>query len=141
MGSVMNLAFWCGCGRAQVNRNGVCPRCARRHKLSRERFGGLREAVLARDGYRARCCGARDDLLVHHRSYDRQRLRDLVTLCRRCHARIHGTLRPPFAFPGELLELWREQHPGLAEQMRLQLTPGFSTQIEARQAALFERAA
>ena len=138
----MNLALWCACGRAQLNRKGVCPRCARRAKLSREDFGGLREQALARDGYRGQCCGAIEDLLVHHRSYDRRTLRALVTLCRRCHTRIHATWRPSFAFPDELLALWREAHPGLAEQMRLPLTAHAAAfAIEARQAALFERAA
>lgn len=138
----MNYALWCACGRGQVNSKGVCPACARRAKLSREDFGGLREHALERDGYRGQCCGALDDLIVHHRAYDRRALRALLTLCRRCHTRIHRTMRPSFAFPDELLALWRETHPGLAEQMRLPLvSPAAARAFEARQAPLFERAA
>jgi len=39
------------------------------------------------------CCGATDNLEVHHTSYDRLgtlfEFRDLMTLCRRCHKKVH----------------------------------------------------
>lgn len=49
----------------------------------------------------------------------------LITLCRTCHQRVHHTWRPAFSFDGLLRLLWREAHPGLAEQwaLRLQLPP------------------
>jgi hypothetical protein len=137
----VQTALWCSCGRERVASNGLCETCNRRERLSREMFGGLRTEILERDGFRGQCCGAIEDLLVHHRRPGRNLRRLLTTLCRRCHARIHRTLYPTFAFPAELRELWREAHPGQAEQLCLRLTTHFSTGIEAEQPALFEAAA
>lgn len=120
MVSVAQGALWCGCGREEINSRGVCPTCARREKLSRENFNGLRGRVLARDGY-ARCCGETADLLVHHRRPGWNQSRLMITLCRRCHARIHSTLRPSYGFPEELLAFWREIHRDVPVQLRLSL--------------------
>lgn len=109
-------SLWCSCGSLLVNRHGRCAGCERRRRLSLERFGGLREAALLRDRYRCRHCRTRDDLLVHHRRPGVNVLRLLITLCRRCHSRVHNTLRPQYEFPALLLTLWRESHPGVAEQ-------------------------
>jgi len=52
------LVMHCPCGNAKVLALGLC---ATRHTLKRqdeEYFGGLREAVLERDGYRCRVCDA-----------------------------------------------------------------------------------
>jgi hypothetical protein len=50
--------------------------------------GGLRERLLERNRFRCRGCGKRSALVVHHR--DRCNRADLlVTLCIRCHLRIH----------------------------------------------------
>jgi hypothetical protein len=48
----------------------------------------LREACLARDGYRCRLCNCPDALQAHHRTYERfgrEALNDLTTLCASCH--------------------------------------------------------
>ena len=48
----------------------------------------LREACLARDGYRCRLCNSPDDLQAHHRTYARfghEAVDDLTTLCAPCH--------------------------------------------------------
>ena len=48
----------------------------------------IREACLARDGYRCRLCNSPDDLQAHHRSYARfghEDVDDLTTLCAPCH--------------------------------------------------------
>lgn len=62
-------------------------------------FGGLRELVLQRDGYKCQRCGVALLLTphrtaVHHRDGDKDHnsLDNLVTLCRKCHPRIHGPL-------------------------------------------------
>ncbi len=139
---LIQTALWCACGRDHVNSRGVCPTCERRGRLSRERFGGQRERVLERDGERCQCCGAIEDLLVHHRRRGSKQMREMITLRRGCHTRIHHTLRPSFAFPEVLRQLWREQHPDLAEQLCLPLTVEHTMTIEdAAQAALFEIAA
>lgn len=144
MGGVLELqqtALWCACGRDRIEGNGQCSTCNRRARLSREKFAGHREEVLERDGYRAQCCGVIEGLLVHHRRPGRSARRLMISLCRRCHTRIHRTLRPRFTFPAELRPLWREVHPGQVEQLCLPLTAGFAPTIEAEQPALFEAAA
>lgn len=60
-------------------------------------------------------------VLVHHRRPEVDQIRWLLTLCRRCHVRIHRTWRPAYGFPELLRVLWREQHADLAEQLELAL--------------------
>jgi 5-methylcytosine-specific restriction endonuclease McrA len=55
----------------------------------------VREQVLARDRYRCRRCGTRENLSVHiapwlKADHSRARLEDSVTLCLRCHGTIDG---------------------------------------------------
>ncbi|MEW6747515.1 MAG: HNH endonuclease signature motif containing protein [Planctomycetota bacterium] len=56
----------------------------------------LRELVLARDGFRCRCCGSRVSLMAHHiewlSSGGRTEAGNLVSLCTRCHSRVHEGL-------------------------------------------------
>lgn len=103
-------------------------------------FGGLRAEVLERDRYRAQCCGAIDGLIVHHRKPGRNARRLLIALCRRCHAKVHRTKYPRYTFPAELRDLWREAHPGQAEQLCFDLAAQ-SGHLPAEQPALFEAAA
>jgi hypothetical protein len=42
------------CGRPEILPLGLCPTCYTLKRQDEEYFGGLREAVLERDGYRAR---------------------------------------------------------------------------------------
>jgi len=53
----------------------------------------LKRQIHRRDGYRCRLCGHDDvQLHVHHRTYAtyaEERLEDLITLCRSCHAHFH----------------------------------------------------
>ena len=52
----------------------------------------LRLRVLKRDGYKCAHCGASKPLDVHHKTYERvgrERMRDLVALCRECHEAEH----------------------------------------------------
>ena len=86
-------------------------------------MGGLREAVLERDGYRCRVCDAsgRDkrSIIVHHRVPGKSVLNLMLSLCPSCHAKIHRTKAVLSAMPPLLLELWREQHPKGHEQKQL----------------------
>lgn len=118
-------SLWCGCG-APLYRRGLCRRCLRRERLSRECFGGLRDRILSRDERQCQCCGELEEreLLVHHRRPGLNHARLLVTLCRRCHTRIHRTWRPRYGFAGLLRALWREQHKGWPEQRELSLGAG-----------------
>lgn len=138
---LMQESLLCGCGVSSVGRLGLCSKCERRARLSRENFDGFREAALRRDGYRCRVCNEPDEslLLVHHRKPGVSGLENLITLCRRCHVRIHRTFRPGFWFASiELLRrLWREVNADLAEQRLLDLL-GETRAGREEQTGLFE---
>jgi len=51
-------ALCCPCGRPEILALGLCASCYTMKRQDEAYFGGLREAVLARDGYRCRGCGA-----------------------------------------------------------------------------------
>jgi hypothetical protein len=123
MPAVIQTSLLCGCGSSRFSDGGICPVCSRRARLSLEDFGGLREQALKRDGYQCQVCGELDParLLVHHRAPGVQKLDRLLTLCRGCHARIHHTWRPGWAFLSFALlrRLWRELHRDLPEQRLL----------------------
>jgi 5-methylcytosine-specific restriction endonuclease McrA len=86
-------------------------------------FGGLREAVLARDGYRCRGCGAsgrgKRKITVHHRVPGVSRLELMISLCPGCLAKVERTKMVLAEMTPLLLELWREQHPAGQEQVML----------------------
>lgn len=67
-------------------------------KLQREErhYGGKREQVLKRDGYKCQQCQRTDKLVVHHKDNNgrgcpkpNNELKNLVTLCRKCHLEAH----------------------------------------------------
>ena len=102
---------------------GLCATCYSLHRQDDEHFGGLREAVLDRDGRRCRVCdapgGRKRSLAVHHRVPGRSELGLMITLCLACHARVTRQLALNACWPPLLVELWREQHPEAHEQLQL----------------------
>ncbi len=64
-----------------------------RRKLEPEKYKALCKQVLERDGWRCQSCGALRDLQVHHLQFRSRlgadRLRNLITLCARCHRLKH----------------------------------------------------
>ena len=63
-------------------------------------FGGNRDKVLERDGYKCQMCGQdeKSDLIVHHKDglgrgskKKNNNMENLVTLCNFCHGEVHGT--------------------------------------------------
>ena len=115
------LDLLCRCGRRPVELKvpGCCRLCYQRRYRSVRFFGGWREAVLKRDRFRCRACGADRRLVVHHRDA-RNEKRGLITLCIRCHVRLHRYRRIRRWVPEVLLGLWSEIHPG--QPLQLQLT-------------------
>jgi hypothetical protein len=113
----------CPCGNAKVLALGLCATCYTLKRQDEEHFGGLREAVLERDGYRCRVCDAsgRDkrSIIVHHRVPGKSVLNLMLALCPACHAKIHRTKAVLSKMPPLLLKLWREQHPKGHEQTAL----------------------
>ena len=110
----------CPCGIGPVEKAGVCLPCYRARWHSLRRFGGHREEVLARDGYRCRVCTGDADLVVHHRA-PVQDIASMITLCAGCHARVHRSLVLTHWVPELLLALWVEAHPDRPEQLQLLL--------------------
>lgn len=134
-GEGRQLSFLCACGRRPIEMKSpaCCRRCYDRRHHSLRFFGGMRERVLERDRFRCRACGARVRLLVHHR--DRSNEPDLlITLCIRCHARIHRSLGVRRWLSGPLLNLWRELHRD--EPLQLQLALGSVAKGDCSERAL-----
>jgi hypothetical protein len=91
-------------------------------------FGGLREKVLERDGYKCRVCGKPGlhgkKLTVHHRERGKSVMRLMITLCRGCHSKVHKRILMIGVDIPELLRvLWREFHPGGSEQLPMDFSP------------------
>jgi hypothetical protein len=118
------LSFFCACGKRPIELKslGCCCRCYDRRYHSLRLSGGMRERVLERDRYRCRACGALQRVLVHHRDRHHEP-KGLVTLCSRCHIRIHRSLGVRHWLSGFLLKLWRELHRHEPMQLRLALGP------------------
>ncbi len=119
--------LFCPCGEAAPQIAGLCRACYRGKALSKRRFGGNREAAIRRDGRRCRACG-RENLFgrwlhLHHRERGRSDEDSLVTLCARCHPRVHRLLRLRVWMPDFFVELWREQHPASPLQLQFALLP------------------
>src|SRR5258707_12498513 len=85
-------ALCCPCGRPEVLALGLCPTCYTLKRQDEEYFGGLREAVLERDGHRCRGCGApgreKRSIIVHHRVPGVSTLELMISLCPGCHAKV-----------------------------------------------------
>jgi len=115
----MQLSFLCPCGKQIVLKAlGCCRSCYDRRHHSVRFFGGLRERVLKRDRFRCRGCGRRSAMVVHHRDrHNRTNL--LVTLCIRCHIRIHRSSGLKYWFSEILVRLWHELHPNAPIQVQL----------------------
>ena len=99
-----------------------------------ENYGGLREAVLDRDGRRCRTCAniERRKLCVHHRVPGVSKLDLMITLCTGCHAIVERTQIVLGEMTPLLLILWREKHPEGKEQLYLPLDselPGETEQL------------
>jgi hypothetical protein len=116
------LSFLCSCGAKTVELKplGCCRSCYDREYRSRRLFGGLRDRVLQRDGFRCHGCGARSRLLVHHRD-QRNEEELLLALCIGCHIRVHHSYGFRRWLPEMLLRLWREWHEGEPVQLQLSL--------------------
>ncbi len=110
----------CPCGQPKILAQGLCATCYTLKRQDEEYFGGLREAVLERDGHCCCVCGAsgRDkrSIAVHHRVPGKSLFPLMISLCPGCHARVHRTRMVLTELPPLLLQLWREQHPDGQEQ-------------------------
>jgi hypothetical protein len=130
----------CPCGRTPVVAKGLCPSCYTMKWQDEEYFGGLRERVLERDGYKCRVCGKPavhgKKLMVHHRRPGVSIMRLMITLCRGCHSKVHKRkMMIGVDIPELLRVLWRELHAGGLEQFSMDFSP---LGAEAVNGSLFE---
>lgn len=114
-------ALFCSCGRPLEVRLRVCRVCAWHIPYSEKHFGGHRTHVLERDGKCCRTCGSGQRLHVHHRRPGVHDPNWLVTLCARCHARVHRLQTLRYWLPISLLPFWEEQHPDAPRQLQFDL--------------------
>jgi hypothetical protein len=125
------LALLCQCGNAvELKRLGYCRSCYDQRQHSLRFFSGLRERVPRRDGFRYRACGAGLRLLVHHRARDSEE-RTLITLCIRCHIRVHRWRWFRHRVSSMLVLLWIKLHAGAPFQLQLPLRT--ASEIEVRE--------
>ena len=108
----------CPCGREKILALGLCSTCYTLKGQDEECFGGYREEVLTRDGYRCRIPGCRKagtakrTLAVHHREPGNNDPDLMITLCLAHHAMVTRTqMLCKDCWPVLLRILWREQHP------------------------------
>jgi 5-methylcytosine-specific restriction endonuclease McrA len=86
-----------GCGvLLPTGAGGRCVHCAKpqrsgssRPEINTAAWQKLRRAARLRDGNRCVRCGAGERLSVHHAVEGSSVLDDLLTLCARCHGRVH----------------------------------------------------
>ncbi len=123
MKKLAQRSMLCACGNPKLLAVGRCATCYTLKRQDEEYFGGLREAVLKRDGHRCRVCGKpggkKRSLAVHHRVPGRSELDLMITLCLGHHAMVTRTLVLLQDWPELLRVLWREQHPDAHEQRAL----------------------
>ena len=65
--------------------------------LKSKEWQDIRDVRLKVDRYTCQGCGRHNELNVHHVTYERlgyERIEDLITLCKRCHADTHYFDRP-----------------------------------------------
>ena len=112
----------CPCGQPKVLARGLCATCYTLKRQDEAYFGGHREEVLKRDGYRCRVLGCttlkrgKRSVAVHHREPGNNDPATMITLCLSCHAKVSRTLYVQDDWPEFLRVLWREQHPEGHEQ-------------------------
>jgi len=115
-------AFYCRCGNEKILALGLCATCYTLKRQDEEYFGGHREEVLARDGYRCAVPGCttlkrgKRSIAVHHRMPGISDPKLMITLCLACHAKVTRTQYLRREWPPLLRVLWREQHPKGHEQ-------------------------
>jgi 5-methylcytosine-specific restriction endonuclease McrA len=117
------VALYCRCGNEKILALGLCSTCYTLKRQDEQYFGGLREAVLERDGNCCRVCGAsgrrKRSIVVHHRVPGKSLLHLMISLCPSCHAKVGRTKAVLSEMPPLLLQLWREQHPQGHEQVMI----------------------
>src|SRR5271169_6124335 len=120
---IKQRGMFCPCGRSEILALGLCSSCYSMKRQDEENYGGLREAVLDRDGRRCRACPniERRKLCVHHRVPGVSRLDLMITLCTGCHAIVERTQMVLGEMTPLLLVLWRERHQQGMEQLYLPL--------------------
>jgi hypothetical protein len=87
-------------------------------------------SAFSSDRFRCRGCGAGSRLLVHRRTGNSEE-GTLITLCIRCHIRVHRCRRLRHWVPSALIQLWAELHAGAPLQLQLPLAAAIGAAAQA----------
>jgi hypothetical protein len=134
-------ALYCRCGNEKILVLGLCATSYTLKRQNEECFGGRREEVLARDGYRCAVPGCttlkqgKRSIAVHHRMPGISDPKLMIALCLTCHAKMTRTQYLRREWPLLLRVLWREQHPRGHEQTVL----NFSEKTACKAGAIVRR--
>jgi hypothetical protein len=66
----------------------------------------IREKVYKRDNYKCKLCGSKENICVHHSTYDNlgnEILDDLITICKHCHNAFHK-INPNISYKNYVLK-------------------------------------
>lgn len=77
------------------------PRFKEKRRLKDFARYSLRKQILERDKNKCVYCGSSERLELHHKKYTRK-LEDVVTICKRCHLKIHNELKIKPKIPKEV---------------------------------------
>lgn len=130
MARLIKRSICCPCGSDKILALGLCATCYTLKRQDAEYFGGHREEVLARDGYRCAMPGCTTlkrgerSIAVHHRKPGNNDPKLMISLCLACHAKVTRTQFLCREWPQLLQTLWREQHPRAHQQTMLDFQKG-----------------
>lgn len=66
--------------------------------LNSDAWKEIRNKRVKMDGYKCQVCGSSSNLEVHHLTYEHkyhENMDDLITLCDKCHRKVHGKSEEP----------------------------------------------
>jgi len=96
----------------------LCRKRTRENQLKlndKKRFGGLRSQVLERDKHKCRLCGkdisGKNMAVIHHKDENKSNntMRNLISLCKTCHPKIHYSLKEHQFTSQQLKKLWEKR--------------------------------
>ena len=129
MKRLVQRSLCCPCGNDKVLALGVCATCYTLRRQDEAYFGGHREEVLERDGYRCRVpeCTTlkrgKRSVAVHHRKPGIDDPKWMITLCLACHAKVTRTLFLRRWWPKLLICCGENNIPRRTSRRRLSFEP------------------
>ncbi len=97
-----------------------------REYISSKEWKELKEERLKKDNYKCVLCKSQERLTCHHLTYKRifkEEINDLISLCKKCHSRIHS-ICPPRDTPHFVKRLAWDNLFELSEEEREEMLKG-----------------